>query len=81
MENRYRIYETTKGYLAQEKHLAKNFWGDTFIQWNTIIFYRGTKEPFYFKTHQSALKNLLLEIELGIIGETNNNQSQEMFNP
>ena len=54
---RFRVKETEKGILMQEK---------TLLGWRTCLTYRGTEDPYYFSTNASAVEALLDDLRFQI---------------
>jgi hypothetical protein len=70
MKSNFRIIETDKGFLPQEKIEKRDFWGNKYDIWQCCSFYTGTKEPFYFKTFDGAMDVLIRDIKFKIIEES-----------
>jgi len=66
MEYRIVFSQTNKGYIVEALKYKWHLFGIK-RKWQPCVFYRGTEEPYYFFSHDSALENLIKKIRFSVI--------------
>lgn len=62
----YRITKTKRGFAIEIKCAKWTLFGIKY-NWSICSFYRGTSEPFYFITKESAMNSLLTDVKFSTI--------------
>lgn len=64
-----RIKKYEKGFVVEKMILKSGFFSNSF-EWISLINYRGTNDPFFFHSYDSALNNLIIELKQDILSNS-----------